>query len=275
MLRRRPRRLHGALLPLLLVVSLTLPLSGIVEAETHVVDPGETLFDIATAYGLDPDLIAQANRILDPTGLEAGQKLVIPNLAGAQIDVPGSLVLRVEPWGTLTGVATPFGVPSRSLVSASGLSRDGPMPVDPRPKISIREHLSPRHGSRSTLLWPTFGRVTTPFGEQGDCWRTGFHEGLDIGTNHGAIVRAADDGVFVEDEDDQNRGYGLFVKLDHGGGLHTLYAHLSRLYVTPRQRVNRGQVIGLTGDTGISDGTHLHFEVRIKGQRVDPLVYLP
>lgn len=270
-----PRRLLNAFLSLLLALSLTPLALNPVSAETHVVDPGETLFDIATAYGLDPDLIAQANRIFDPTGLEAGQKLVIPNLAGSQVDVPGSLVLRVEPWGTLTGVATPFGVSASSLVSANGLSRDGPAPVDQRPRISIREYLSPRHGSRTTLLWPTFGRVTTPFGEKGHYWRLGFHEGLDIGTNHGAIVRAADDGVLVEDDADQNRGYGLFVKLDHGGGLHTLYAHLSRVYVAPRQKVNRGQVIGLSGDTGISEGTHLHFEVRINGQKVDPLLYLP
>lgn len=256
---------------LVLLVGLT---SGIVDAETHEVRAGETLLDIGVAHGIDPDLIARFNNISSPSNLWVGQELLIPDLSGTQVDVSASVVYVVEPWGILSGVITPFGVSPGSVLATADINRSESETETERPVIVIRDYLSRPTGSRRTFLCPAFGQITTYFGERGSSWRSGVHEGLDIGARFGTIVRAADNGVVVEDKSDDSRGYGSFVKLDHGDGVHTLYAHLSRVYVKPGERVNGGQVIGLVGSSGFSDGPHLHFELRIAGEKVDPLPYL-
>ncbi|NLY76002.1 MAG: M23 family metallopeptidase [Firmicutes bacterium] len=99
-----------------------------------------------------------------------------------------------------------------------------------------------------------------------------FHEGLDIAANHGNGVYAYTDGKVVEAG--WNGGYGNCILIDHGNGLKTRYAHLSRLYVQVGQRVKTGQRIGAVGSTGNSTGPHLHFEVIKNGRTQNPLNYL-
>lgn len=101
---------------------------------------------------------------------------------------------------------------------------------------------------------------------------TRMHTGIDLGAPSGTPIRAADDGFVVAAG--WRGGYGLATIIDHGGSLATLYAHQSRLGVFPGQRVRRGEVIGYVGSTGYSTGPHLHFEVRVAGNPVDPLQYL-
>jgi len=98
------------------------------------------------------------------------------------------------------------------------------------------------------------------------------HDGIDLdGPAGGAIYAAADGTVVVAGT---QGGYGTTVVLDHGGGLGTLYAHQSALAVRVGDRVNKGEVIGYIGSTGLSTGPHLHWEVRINGVPVDPMPYL-
>ncbi|KXG77296.1 Murein DD-endopeptidase MepM [Fervidicola ferrireducens] len=95
-----------------------------------------------------------------------------------------------------------------------------------------------------------------------------FHTGIDIGAPMGANVVAADDGEVIYAG--YYGGYGNTIIVDHGGGISTLYAHLSKILVGEGQSVKRGERIGLVGSTGISTGPHLHFEVRKDGQHVSP-----
>lgn len=98
------------------------------------------------------------------------------------------------------------------------------------------------------------------------------HSGLDLAAPAGAPIYATSDGVVSMA--DWRGGYGLFVALDHGGGVQTRYGHLSRLAVTSGQPVRKGDVIGLVGSTGMSTGPHLHYEVRLNGRAIDPARYL-
>lgn len=95
------------------------------------------------------------------------------------------------------------------------------------------------------------------------------HPGLDIAVPADAYVRAAGPGTVVDVGED--RVYGRFVLLDHGAGYRSLYAHASTTFVERGERVRRNQVIALTGSTGRSTAPHLHFEILINGEPVDPL----
>lgn len=101
-----------------------------------------------------------------------------------------------------------------------------------------------------------------------------FHTGIDLVEPFGSPVFAADDGV-VALVGVSSQGYGRYVVIAHSGGLDTLYGHLSASLVRVGQLVVQGQTIGLEGSTGNSTGPHLHFELRIKQQPIDPTPYLP
>ncbi|HEY8776754.1 MAG TPA: peptidoglycan DD-metalloendopeptidase family protein [Gaiellaceae bacterium] len=122
--------------------------------------------------------------------------------------------------------------------------------------------------SSSGLIWPVNGPVTSPFG-----YRWGrLHAGIDIGVPYGTPIHAAASGTVVLAG--WVGGYGNYTCIDHGGGMATCYAHQSSFAVSTGQHVTQGQVIGYVGSTGHSFGPHLHFEVRINGNPVDPLGYL-
>jgi murein DD-endopeptidase MepM/ murein hydrolase activator NlpD len=121
--------------------------------------------------------------------------------------------------------------------------------------------------SASGFVWPVNGVVTSGFG-----WRWGrMHEGIDIAAPAGTAIHAAASGTIIFAG--WMGGYGNMVIIDHGGGLATAYAHMSSIWLSGGS-VARGASIGGVGTTGSSTGNHLHFEVRVNGQPVDPMGYL-
>lgn len=98
------------------------------------------------------------------------------------------------------------------------------------------------------------------------------HKGVDLAAPTGTPVYATADGVVSRA--DHFSSYGLYISLQHGAALETRYAHLSRLAVAAGQRVNKGDVIGYVGSTGRSTGPHLHYEVRMDGEAVNPIPYM-
>ena len=125
-------------------------------------------------------------------------------------------------------------------------------------------------------IWPVKGELESGFGGRRNPFGgAGFeyHEGQDIEAAQGTPVSAAATGT-VTAAGTQN-GYGQVVYIDHGNGLSTRYGHLSKINVTVGQTIRRGEVLGLSGSTGRSTGPHLHYEVRINNEPVDPVGYLP
>jgi murein DD-endopeptidase MepM/ murein hydrolase activator NlpD len=118
------------------------------------------------------------------------------------------------------------------------------------------------------LIWPVNGPVVSGFGPR---WGS-FHEGIDIAVPTGTQIRAAASGT-VEIAGSVG-GYGNYTCIDHGGGLSTCYAHQEQFLVSVGQQVSQAQIIGISDCTGHCLGPHVHFEVRINGQAVDPLGYL-
>jgi murein DD-endopeptidase MepM/ murein hydrolase activator NlpD len=126
-----------------------------------------------------------------------------------------------------------------------------------------------RHGSGS-LIWPVNGPITSPFCER-RAWEA-CHPGIDIGVPAGTPIRAADSGRVVIAG--WVGGYGNYTCIQHTASLSTCYGHQSVIKVSVGQNVSQGQVIGLSGCTGLCFGDHLHFEVRINGAVTNPLNYL-
>jgi murein DD-endopeptidase MepM/ murein hydrolase activator NlpD len=128
----------------------------------------------------------------------------------------------------------------------------------------------PIQGGSSGVIWPVNGPIVSGFG-----WRFGhteFHEGVDIAVPTGTPIRAAASGTVAIAA--PTGGYGNYTCIDHGGGLSTCYGHQESFAVSGGQRVSQGQVIGYSDCTGHCFGPHVHFEVRINGQAVDPMGYL-
>jgi murein DD-endopeptidase MepM/ murein hydrolase activator NlpD len=133
---------------------------------------------------------------------------------------------------------------------------------------AAQAHSTVQHVSGAGFIWPVNAPITSPFG-----WRWGrMHEGIDLGAAYGTPIAAAASGVVIYAG--WEGGYGNLVVIDHGGGLATAYGHQSRIAVSVGQSVSQGEIIGYVGSTGHSTGPHLHFEVRVNGQAVDPLGYL-
>ena len=120
-------------------------------------------------------------------------------------------------------------------------------------------------------IWPAAGDVSSPFGMR---WGgSDYHPGIDIANDYGTPICATADGV-VTTAGWNSGGYGNMVDIDHGNGITTRYGHAQQVVVSAGQTVKRGQIIAYMGSTGFSTGPHVHYEVRVGGQAVNPTKYL-
>ncbi len=122
--------------------------------------------------------------------------------------------------------------------------------------------------------WPARGAVNSEFGARLSPWTTAteFHSGLDIRAERGTQVRAPAAGTIVFAGTQPE--YGITIIIDHGQDIRSVYGHLSQMAVKQGDRVERGGLVGLTGNTGRSSGPHLHYEILVKGQPVNPRAYI-
>ncbi len=187
-------------------------------------------------------------------------------LRGAQADQKAqSLAARQEKSSTLAGVKDDLAVLRR---------QEAQLLAESRQLSGVITDWGGGGGGTGDMIRPVAGVITSPFG-----WRMHpilhyrkFHTGVDFGVGYGSPIHAADSGTVIYAT--WMGGYGNVIIVNHGAGISTLYAHQSALLVGVGSSVSRGQVIGRVGSTGLSTGPHLHFEVRVNGNPVDPMGYI-
>lgn len=209
----------------------------------YVVQPGDTLYRIASRIGRSPGDIARWSNLQDPDRLEAGQ------------------VLRVAPPGGASAPSPDASAPPPPP-RAGGADRQRP---PPRPAAREPDPVVPPAARRSDWGWPAQGQVVAGFNGSSN-------KGIDIGGNTGDPVVSIGNGSVAVTE--TLRGYGSVLMVDHGGSYMSVYTNVRSVLVKQGQRVQRGQKIA---EIGTADAGHpkLHFEIRYRGKAVDPRQYLP
>lgn len=264
------------------------------EAGFYVVKKGDTLYSIALEHGRDHKEVAAWNGIENPNSIKVGQRLrvtppggegapvvVVKPVAGpAPVEIkpaPGKVAapppaegVRREPRGGKVAYSEQALASARASAGAPPVAEVKPAETPPAAAPAVAEKppvpaaAAPAPGALE-WSWPSAGKVISRFGE-------GPNKGLDLDAKMGDPINAAADGrvTYVG----TLRGYGNFLVLRHTGALISVYAHTSRILVKEEQQIKRGQKIAEAGNSD-ADRPKLHFQVRLQGQPVDPLKYLP
>ena len=282
-------------------------LVGYEEPRTVMMQIGDSIWDLAASmlseYNLDMDIdeameeIYQLNPHIVGGVIKPGDVLNLPTQNNPLLGV--TVTETVETYETInfgyevsytsdlyrnTTDVIRYGIPGVKVVTESVTTQNGYVIArqrlgevvleEPVAQIELRGDKPYDDRGSGYFVWPIYGRVTSHFG-----WRSllgGFHNGVDIasGGSGGAVIRASDSGIVTYAGWD-NGGLGYLVTIDHQNGFVTRYAHMtSNLYVQVGDGVQQGVAIGIEGNTGISFGAHLHFEMLLHGSRVNPLDYI-
>ncbi len=238
----------------------------------YQVQEGDTVGSVAEKFGVSADTIRWQN---DLTGdiVKVGQTLEVLPVTGVSRKVQkGDTVYSIAkyydtspqavvdfPYNTFANDET-FELAIGQVIIVPDGVKPSAVPAAPRAR-----QITPDAGTvvaSGNFVWPTSGQITQRFS-----W---YHPAIDIANNATPAILAADSGTVVE-AGWSPFGYGNYVVIDHGNGYRTLYGHMSRIYVISGQRVARGNAIGQMGSTGRSTGTHLHFEIILRGVHLNPL----
>lgn len=243
----------------------------------YSIQEGDTISSIAEKFGVSQDTIVWENNLpkKDPV-LKPGQVLKILPVVGvshkvlkgetiysiakkysaepqAIVDFPFNTFVNDETFALAVGqtLIIPDGTPPKEVAAPSRFAR-----------------ITPDAGTVTAFgdfVWPASGNISQGFAF--------YHKGIDVASKLGPDILAADAGSVIV-ATCTGGGYGCHVIVDHDNGFTTLYAHLSKIYVTQGQTIGRGGGLGRMGSTGRSTGTHLHFEIRKNGVQINPLSLL-
>lgn len=273
---------------------------GTNERKIHKVEKGENFWVIAEKYDISVDNLISANPNVVPERIQIGQEisLIVPKPLISVVTIEESTYSENIKYDVIYEDSSSY-YKGDYRTKISGVYGDLEIVADvykengvevkreiltetvlksPRTKVVYKgtKNPPPRIGT-GTFDYPfdtSRGRVTSPFGMRYHPIYKDYrrHTGIDIAMSSGSPIYAADGGkvVYVG----YNGGYGMMIKIDHGENIETIYAHLSKYYVSVGDKVFKGEKIGLSGNTGTSTGPHLHFEVRKLGTPIDPKKYL-
>lgn len=255
---------------------------------TYTVEAGDTAIGIAEQFGIKEETLLGGNEFLsnDAGALQPGTVLNILPIDG--------VLHTVNPGDSLEGLSAQYGISQDEIIAYAPNNLTFPYRLEPDTQILVPGAVveaffweppvtivtASSGGSSEALqgiyvanlgsgsfIWPIGSRNISQYYWYG-------HPGLDIAAVEGSGVSAADSGT-VTFAAWSPYCYGYLIVINHGNGYETFYAHLSGIYVSPGQVVNKGTTIGASGNTGCSSGPHLHFEIRYNRSRYDPLSYLP
>lgn len=258
--------------------------------KTHRVAAGETLLNISEKYDISIESLKKSNPelvdLIEGSPLVTSTDILVPPAEGVLISFSAS--------DNILGLALKNGLKPADLLDANGFTSVSEIKVGQILYIPDSSVLAmtnnPSRGiggsdkqeeesysasvASTTYSWPLSGRLTSAFGRRNiSVGGNTFHRGIDIAAPTGTPIRAAQ-GARVSFSDWSNT-YGWVIFLEHHDGSQTRYAHMSAMAVIAGDYVDQGEIIGYVGSTGASTGPHLHFEIRINKNPVNPMLYLP
>jgi murein DD-endopeptidase MepM/ murein hydrolase activator NlpD len=254
----------------------TIPFRTRRDVEVYIVQSGDTVQGIAGYYGLQPETLMWSNPAIEDTPdlLKIGQEVIILPIDG--------VYHAVEDGDTLSSIAQKYKVETTAITDVSWNNLTPPdFNITPGMKLIVAGGSKPLITKVVTsysgpiptgatgsgqFRWPVLGRITQ------DYWSG--HRAIDVAVPPNTPVYASDSG-YVSFAGWTDVGYGYLVRVDHGNGYETWYAHNNSFAVTLGESVERGQVIAYSGSTGRSSGPHVHFEIRYLGSLQNPRIYLP
>ncbi|GJM40409.1 MAG: hypothetical protein DHS20C20_06910 [Ardenticatenaceae bacterium] len=249
--------------------------------ELHEIARGETPNIIADQYGISAETLLGGNSWMsqESNQLQVGAQLVILPVDGVLHKVRAGETLesiaelyRVAPETIIDYQPNNIEYPFYRLVPESELlipgASLGQFTFTAPKSVATNAAGQPEWKvfGTGTYIWPINGRCITQF-------YNGFHAGLDVGSAEGSQVYASDTGTvtYASFAAGTYYDYGNLIVINHGNGFETFYAHLSSIGVFPGQTVTQGELIGFSGNTGRSSGPHIHFEIRDRDFRTNPL----
>lgn len=257
------------------------------ESIDYVVEGGDTLSSIGEKFKISADAIRFANNLSDENFLSVGQKLSIPPVSG--------IIYTIKSGDTVEGIAKKYKIAAQAIADFNYIVDNNDLkvgqkivlpeaeipPIPPKfvapplarapagaypvPLSAYNEPGTPGYvpGSTGAFGWPVGKRYISQYFYS-------YHLGIDVPGSTGEPIYAADGGR-VARAGWWPGGFGNAVKVDHGNGYSSMYAHMSSIEVSVGQEVSKGQLIGRVGNTGRSFGSHLHFAVQQHGRYLNPL----
>jgi len=248
--------------------------TGFSEIFVYTVEPGDTLSNIAQRFSLKKETLMAENNLWNPNRLRVGARIKVLPVNGLS-----HVVKKSE---TVEKIAKKYKIETEALIAQNqlaedeileanrvlivpGAKREAPTYFVSTAPANVANYSGPKTAV-GRLIWPTVGKITQGYHRR--------HTAIDIGNRNKGPIYAVAGGKVIKARTGWNGGYGNVIIIDHGNGMQTLYAHNEKLYVTEGQYVEQGQTISWMGRSGRvygPTGIHLHFEVRIKGVKYNPM----
>lgn len=262
----------------------------------HKVKAGEYIYSLARQYKVSPQAIITANKLLAPYRTAPGQVLRIPQPVGSQgVITPKATVLStttqapasplyhvVQQGETLYRIGLKYKVSPLDLMANNNIDKPEalvagttlriPVEGDNAPEANdFKPYIDAHAAKQRGYVWPVKGKILSPFGQQ----QSGvYNSGVAISVAENTPVLAIDDAQVIY-ADAGLKHYGKMVLLRHEKGMVSAYGHNNKIFIKKGERVKKGQVIALSGDSGIVTEPQLHLEIRRNAKAIDPMTLLP